>query len=80
MSLLLDVLEVLAGGPAGWILLTHVAKPAGELGKFFAVGALAQPLHGKMFRLGECRPGDDGDSRLSKNHGGEISGVATWSR
>jgi hypothetical protein len=43
VSLLLDVLQILAGLAAGRILLTHVTETAGKFGESLAVGALSQP-------------------------------------
>ena len=53
VSLLLDVLEVLAGHATGRILLAHVAQSAGELGELLSIGALAEPVHLEVIGLNE---------------------------
>jgi hypothetical protein len=68
VPLLLDVLEIFAGGTVRRILLAHVAQPPGKLREALAVATLPQPFHGEMFRLAEGRPGEDGDTWLEKNH------------
>ena len=45
VSLLLDVLEVLARLALRRIVLAHVAETPGKLGESLAVGALADPAH-----------------------------------
>ena len=73
VTLLLDVLQVFARRPVRRVLLTHIAESAGKLRESLAIGALAKPFHGEMRRLSEGRTCQNGDSRLSKNHG-KISG------
>ena len=51
MSLLLDVLEVLACLSIGRVLLAHVAKTAGVLRESLPIGALAEPADLQMIRL-----------------------------
>src|SRR2546423_12573214 len=51
VSLLLDVLEILAGRAVGRILLTHVAQTSGELCESLTVGALAKPRNLELLRL-----------------------------
>ena len=86
MTLLLDVLQIFARRPVGRILLTHVAESPGELGKSLAVGALAEPFHGKMRRFSEGRTRQNSDSRLCKNHGRyfvkrkSVERVSYWAR
>ena len=50
------------------ILLAHVAEPSGKFRQPLAIGALAEPLNGKMIGLGELRAGQDGDARLEEYH------------
>ena len=64
VSLLLDVLQVLARRPARRILLAHVAEPAGELRQPLAVGALSQPVHGQVLGLRERRAREESDARF----------------
>ena len=80
MTLLLDVLEVITRCAARWILLAHVTEPARKLREAFAVGALAKPVHGKMFGLRECGARENCDAGLEKNHVGEGEGRTAASR
>jgi hypothetical protein len=72
VPLFLDVLEIFARWPAGWILLAHVAETAGKLGETFPVRTLTEPFHGEMRWLDEGRTSKNGDAGLGKNHGSEI--------
>src|SRR5712691_8574024 len=60
MSLLLDVLEVLARRPVGWILLAHIAETAGKLRQPLAIGALAEPADVQVVGLQKDRAGEEG--------------------
>src|SRR5262249_50160982 len=80
VSLLLDVLEVLAGLPLRRIVLAHVAQPAGELGELLAAGAVADPIDGKMSGRGERRTGEKGDDGFGvvtgRHDEREINGIS----
>ena len=65
-----DVPQVLGRGPAGGVVLAHVAEPPGELGDPLAVAGFPLPLHLQVGRLEELGPGDEGDAGLAENvHG-----------
>jgi len=59
VSLLLDVLQIIPGRPAGRIFLAHIAEPPGKLGQPLAIGALAEPLHFEMIGLDEAWAGEE---------------------
>jgi len=63
--LLLDVLEILASGAAGGILLAHITEPAGELGKPLAIRTFAEPANLEVIGLDEDRSGEKRDYWLS---------------
>src|SRR5215831_6486271 len=64
MSLLLDVLEVLAGWTLGRIVLAHVTQSPGEFGESLAIGAVAHPRHREMLRAGKAWTRDEREDRL----------------
>jgi hypothetical protein len=43
-------------------VLAHVTEPPGKLGEALAVARLALPADGKMRRLDELGPADEGDA------------------
>src|SRR2546423_2715123 len=69
VSLLLDVLEILAGRAVGRILLTHVAQASGELCESLTVGALAKPTNLEMLRLQKNRTRQQRYDWLCVQHG-----------
>src|SRR5262249_33339753 len=64
MSLLLDVLEVLAGRTLGRIVLAHVTQTPGEFGESLTIGAVAHPRHRQMLRAGKAWTRDEREDRL----------------
>ena len=70
MSLLLDVLQILARRPVRWILLAHITKAARELGELLAVGALSKPADLQMIRFDKGRAGEESDDWFSIEQGG----------
>ena len=60
MSLLLDVLEVLARRPVGRILLAHIAETACKLGQPLALGALSEPADVQVVGLEKDRASEEG--------------------
>jgi hypothetical protein len=64
MSLLLDVLDVLACLSIGRVLLAHVAKTPRVFGEPFAIGALAEPADLQMIRLQKDGTREEGYYRL----------------
>ena len=64
VPLLLDVLQVVAGGPVGRIVLAHVAQPPGELCEPLTVRAVAYPRHAEVIRGGEGGTSEHGDAGL----------------
>jgi hypothetical protein len=68
MSLLLDILEILARRPARGILLAHVTEPAGELSEALTIRAFTEPVDGEMRRLDENRARKHGDAWFLENH------------
>jgi hypothetical protein len=70
VTLLLDVLEVIARRPARRIFLAHVTKPAGKFRETLAIGAFAKPLHGKVFGLREYGARKNCYARFEKDHVG----------
>jgi len=55
VSLLLDVLQILASGSIGRILLAHVTQATGEFGEPLAIGTLAEPADLQVIWLQESR-------------------------
>jgi hypothetical protein len=60
VTLLLDVLQIIARRAAGGILLAHVAETTGELGQPLAVGALSEPVDPEVIGFEERRAGEKG--------------------
>jgi hypothetical protein len=60
MSLLLDVLQVIAGLSIGRVLLAHVAETAGVLREPLPVGALSEPADFQVIRLQKDRTREEG--------------------
>jgi len=60
MSLLLDVLEVLARRAIGRVLLAHVAETAGKLREPLAIGALSEPADVQVIGLEKDWAGEEG--------------------
>ena len=73
ISLLLDVLEIVAGVALRRIFLAHVAEPTRELGETLTVGTLAEPGDRKMGRLGE-----DGSGQERESGFGKVQGRGGW--
>src|SRR6266550_2336853 len=61
VSLLLDVLQIVARRPVRRVFLTHVTEPAGKFGESLAIGALAEPMDLQMIGFEENRTGEEGD-------------------
>src|SRR5262245_27339369 len=80
VSLLLDVLEVLASLALGGIVLAHVTQPAGEFGQSLAVGALADPGDREMLGSNERRPSQQADDGLVVKAGGAHAVRRIWGK
>src|SRR2546430_2628484 len=50
VTLLLDVLQVIAGLALRGIVLAHIAKPSGKFREALTVSAIADPAHREMLR------------------------------
>ena len=64
VSLLLDILEVLARCAVGRVLLAHVAETAGKLREPLAIGALSEPADIQVIGLEKDWAGEEGYYRL----------------
>ncbi len=69
VALLLDVLKIFTRVARRGVALTHVAESASEFGQALAIGTVADPVHGKVYRLDELRARNDGDLGLGEVHG-----------
>src|SRR5205814_2421906 len=70
VTLLLDVLQILACRAVRRILLAHVAETTGEFGELLAVGALSEPADLEMIGLDEGWPREESDYGLCIVQGG----------
>ena len=75
MSLLLDVLQVIAGLAVGRVLLAHVAETAGVLRESLSIGALSEPADLQMIRLQKDWAGEEGYYWL-----GVVQEILRWIR
>jgi hypothetical protein len=67
VTLLLDVLEVLACRSARRIPLTHIAEATRELGQLLAVSAFAEPVDSQVVRFDEGRAREESEAWLRVN-------------
>jgi hypothetical protein len=67
MSLLLDVLEILAGRSARGISLAHVAQAPSELSELFTISAFTEPVYSEMIGLDKGGTREEGEAGLGVN-------------
>src|ERR1051325_2081189 len=64
MTLLLDIVEIIARRPLRRVVLAHVADPTREFGEALSISALADPVHRQMLGRRERRSREEGDRGL----------------
>ena len=70
MTLLLDVLQIIARDPICRIFLAHVTKTAGKFGESLTISAFAEPADLQVIGFEKNRTGKEGYDRFGIEQGG----------